>query len=71
MPIERLCLALSSEAEPLDIGSQAEPRNQFNELNQFNIPYFFYEYQWAELIKLLELISKVCLWGSQIVWCQF
>jgi len=30
MPIERLCLESSpSEAEPRDIGSQAEPRNQF------------------------------------------
>jgi hypothetical protein len=32
MQIQRLCLffARISEAEPLDIGSQAEPRNQLN-----------------------------------------
>jgi hypothetical protein len=33
MPIERLCLESSpSEAEPLDIGSQAEPRNQLGDI---------------------------------------
>jgi len=34
MQIQRLCLFLAriSEAEPLDLGSQAEPRNQLNVL---------------------------------------
>ena len=35
MPIERLCLAWRSyEAEPLDIGSQAEPGNQSGNIRQ-------------------------------------
>jgi len=35
MQIQRLCLffARISEAEPLDLGSQAQPRNQLNQLN--------------------------------------
>jgi len=34
MQIERLCLFLAriGEAEPLELGSQAEPRNQVNVL---------------------------------------
>jgi hypothetical protein len=60
MQIQRLCLFLArmSEAEPLELGSQAEPRNQLNVLPDFLVPRLCLGMQIQRLCLFLARISE-------------